>query len=536
MAKVSSSRRWGRDWTFVALALMLGLLAVTTSGRQSALAQVNEAATPDGSAATEDLPSLVAPVALYPDPVLALVLQASTQPLQVVQAERFLEKRKKDPKLTPDPEWDKSILGLLNYPNLIGQMNEYVDWTEALGDAVVDQLDEVQGAIQDIRWGAYNTGILASSKQQKVVAEEDIIRILPADPKTVSIPKYDPEALLAAIEPPEVVEDELPIAVPAKAAAPAAPAPQQAAPAAAPAAPATAPAPAPAAAPAVETVYAEAPAYAPAPYTGPPMVSYAEPQTSFWESAATFTGGAVVGGLLGYALADDDDDNDNDWFDDDDFDGGGGRNVNIEDSTVVVGGDRYNRDQVQNELRNRRSTTDRSRSRQQAGELKTGDWKKGGAAPTRQTAGRGDGATRGAKKKDVRLPNAGTQRQVTQQLREGNRGAQAARQPKATQGAKGAGYGKREPAGGVAAMQPRSETRKAANRGAQSRQGSAQPRATPASVGGGRRDGGGGGGGVRQARDGGGGMANVGRGKSASRDGDRGQRSRGGGGGREGRR
>ncbi|VUX47177.1 conserved exported hypothetical protein [Candidatus Defluviicoccus seviourii] len=515
MAKLSSSQRRGRGWTAVALALMLGLLAVIASGWQSALAQANETATPDGSAAAEDLPSLVAPVALYPDPVLALVLQASTQPLQVVQAERFLEKRKKDPKLTPDPEWDKSIVGLLNYPNLIGQMNEYIDWTETVGDAVVDQLDDVQGAIQDIRWGAYNSGILVSNKQQKVVAEEDIIRILPADPKTVSIPKYDPEALLAAIEPPEVVEEELPIPAPEKAAAPAA---QPAAPAAT----SDAPAPAPAAAPAAEAVYA------PSPYTGPPMVSYAEPQTSFWESAATFAGGAVVGGLLGYAISDGDD-----WFDDDDHDEHGGRNINIEDSTVVVGGGRYDRDRVQNELRNRRGTTDRSRSRQQVGDLKAGDWKKGGVAPTRQTAGRGDGAARAAKKKDVRLPNAGTQRQVTEQLRQRNRGTQAARQPKAPQRAKAVGYGKREAAGGVAALQPRSETRRAANRGAQSRQGGGKPRATPASVGGGQRDGGGG---LRKARGDGGGMANVGRGDRASRDGDRGRRSRGGDGGRERRR
>ena len=526
MAKTSSSQRWGRGWTAVTLALMLGLLAVTASGRQPALAQSNEAATPDGSAATEDLPSLVAPVALYPDPVLALVLQASTQPLQVVQAERFLEKRKKDPKLTPDPEWDKSILGLLNYPNLISQMNEYIDWTETVGDAVVDQLDDVQGAIQDIRWGAYNSGILVSNKQQKVVAEEDIIRILPADPKTVSIPKYDPEALLAAIEPPEVVEEELPIPAPEKAAAPAA---QPAAPAATSDAPAPAPTAAPAAAPAAEAVYTEAPAYAPAPYTGPPMVSYAEPQTSFWESAATFAGGAVVGGLLGYAISDGDD-----WFDDDDdHDGHGGRNINIEDSTVVVGGGRYDRDRVQNELRNRRGTTDRARSRQQVGDLKAGDWKKGGVAPTRETAARGDGAVRAAKKKDVRLPNAGTQRQVTEQLRERNRGTQAAGQPKATQRAKGGGYGKREAAGGVAALQPRSETRRAASRGAQSRQGGGKPRATPASVGGGQRDGGGG---LRKAHGDGGGMANVGRGDRASRDGDRGRRSRGGDGGRERRR
>ena len=529
MTKVSSSQRWRPDWIAAVLTLIFGLLAVTASGRQAALAQGSEAAAPDGgTAATEDLPSLVAPVALYPDPVLALILQASTQPLQVVQAERFLEKRKKDPKLTPDPEWDKSVLGLLNYPNLLGQMNEYVDWTEALGEAVVDQLDDVQGAIQDIRWGAYNSGILVSNKQQKVVAEEDIIRILPADPKTVSIPKYDPEALLAAIEPPEVVEDELPITPPAKAAAPAAPAAEQAAP---PAASATAPAPAPAAAPAADAVYAEAPAYAPAPYAGPPMVSYAEPQTSFWGSAATFAGGAVVGGLLGYALSDDDDDNG--WFDDDDFDGGG-RNINIEDSTVVVGGGRYDRDRVQNELRKRRGPADRSRARQQAGDLKAGDWKKGGAAPTRQTAARSDGTARAVKKKDVRLPNAGTQRQVTQQLRERNRGAQAARQPKATARTKGAGYGKREPAGGVAALQSRSETRRAANRGAQSRQGGAKPRATAASLGGGKRDGGGGG--LRKARGDGGGMASLGRGKDASRDGERGRRSRGDGGGRERRR
>lgn len=247
--------------------------------------------------------------------------------------------------------------------------------------------------------GAYNSGILVSNKQQKVVAEEDIIRILPADPKTVSIPKYDPEALLAAIEPPEVVEEELPIPAPEKAAAPAA---QPAAPAATSEAPAPAPTAAPAAAPAAEAVYTEAPAYAPAPYTGPPMVSYAEPQTSFWESAATFAGGAVVGGLLGYAISDGDD-----WFDDDDHDGHGGRNINIEDSTVVVGGGRYDRDRVQNELRNRRGTTDRARSRQQVGDLKAGDWKKGGVAPTRQTAGRSDGATRAAKKKNVRLPMPG---------------------------------------------------------------------------------------------------------------------------------
>ena len=73
----------------------------------------------------------MAPVALYPDPILALVLQASTLPLQVVQAERFLDRRAKDSSLQPDPDWDKSIIGLLNYPRQVQSMAEYIDWTEA---------------------------------------------------------------------------------------------------------------------------------------------------------------------------------------------------------------------------------------------------------------------------------------------------------------------------------------------------------------------------------------------------------------------
>lgn len=74
-----------------------------------------------------DVRALVAPVALYPDPILALVLQASTLPLQVVQADRFLTRREKDKSLAADPDWDKSIIALLNYPRQVRQMSEYVD-------------------------------------------------------------------------------------------------------------------------------------------------------------------------------------------------------------------------------------------------------------------------------------------------------------------------------------------------------------------------------------------------------------------------
>ena len=95
------------------------------------------------------------------------------------------------------------------------------------------------------------------------------------------------------------------------------------------------------------------------------MVSYAEPQSSFWGSAATFTGGAVMGGLLGYAIGDDwfDDDDDIDWddidIDEDDLDDlrGNRGGINIEDSTIVTGGDRIDNSKVQTELRARREGT-----------------------------------------------------------------------------------------------------------------------------------------------------------------------------------
>lgn len=306
----------------------------------------------------DDITRLVAPVALYPDPILALVLQASTQPLEVVQAHRFLEQRAKDPSLTADPDLDSSILGLMNYPGTLGQMNEYLDWTEALGDGVLDQLEDVQASVQDIRWSAYNTGILVSNDHQKVVTDGDVIRIEPADAGTVSVPQYDPEVLLAAIEPEELAE--------------AAPPPEVAA----------QPPPAP------------APAYYPQ-YAGPPVVSYGEPQSGFWDSAATFAGGAVVGGLLGWGLTE--------AFDGDD-DYGGGRRVNIEDSTIVMGGDRIDNDRIQRELRDRRRDGSGERlSKRDKEQLRD---RAQGVAPANYE--RSERTRTDRPKRDVKVPGGGT--------------------------------------------------------------------------------------------------------------------------------
>src|SRR5262245_11032691 len=87
----------------------------------------------------DDLAELVGPIALYPDDLVAIVLPASTYPLQVVQAARFLEDRKKNPKLEADKNWDDSIVALLNYPEAVKLMNDDLDWTWKLGDAVINQ-------------------------------------------------------------------------------------------------------------------------------------------------------------------------------------------------------------------------------------------------------------------------------------------------------------------------------------------------------------------------------------------------------------
>ena len=302
----------------VTLALTLGAVPIVAGAQPAQTDTPTQAAAADAVVAeSDDVRALVAPVALYPDPILALVLQASTLPLQVVQAERFLEKRAKDSNLQPDPDWDKSIIGMLNYPRQVELMAEYIDWTEELGNAVVDNLDEVQGSIQEIRVAAYYAGFLKSTKQQEVEIEDDVVRITSTDPKKVSIPQYDPAALLTALDEVEEAEDAADEAVAAPAVpaskAPATPASQHSPPTAQPPIPAES-----VSAPMVETVPAAPVTYA-QPVTAP-AIAYGEPEDSFWGDAATFAGGAVVGGLLGWGLTEAFDDDDNDWFDDDDWD------------------------------------------------------------------------------------------------------------------------------------------------------------------------------------------------------------------------
>ena len=145
----------------------------------------------------EELDALLAPIALYPDSLLAQILMASTYPLEVVQAARW---SKANPKLDGDAavkkvegeSWDVSVKSLVAFPNVLEMMNEKLDWTQKLGDAFLAQQKDVAAAIQRLRRQAQNAGNLQSNQQQIVRSEAQTIIIEPAQPQVVYVPAYNP--------------------------------------------------------------------------------------------------------------------------------------------------------------------------------------------------------------------------------------------------------------------------------------------------------------------------------------------------------
>jgi hypothetical protein len=145
---------------------------------------------------TVDLEELVGPIALYPDDLLAIVLPASAYPLQIVDAARFLEALENDASLKPDPEWDDSVVALLNYPEVVELLNDDIDWTWRLGEAVVSQQADVVAAIESFRDRAYAAGNLKSDSYQNVSREEGIIEITPITEDVIYVPYYEPERVV----------------------------------------------------------------------------------------------------------------------------------------------------------------------------------------------------------------------------------------------------------------------------------------------------------------------------------------------------
>ena len=160
----------------------------------------------------EELDALVAPIATYPDTLLSLVLMASTYPVEVVQADRWLKEKKnlKGDQLKAEVDkqaWDDSVKSLVATPAVLSTMSTKLDWTLKLGNAVLAQQPDVMDAIQRLRAKADANNKLTSTKEQTVTKRQEdgkqVIYIEQTDPNTVYVPYYDPAVLYGGWSYPE---------------------------------------------------------------------------------------------------------------------------------------------------------------------------------------------------------------------------------------------------------------------------------------------------------------------------------------------
>ncbi len=145
----------------------------------------------------QELQRLVAPIALYPDSLVAQILAASTFPEQVVEADRWVQthpdlKGEALGRAVDQQPWDPSVKALTAFPSVLGNMDKNLSWTSSLGDAYFNQQEDVMAAVQVMRRRAQDAGNLRSTPQQNVTTEGPDIEIAPADPEIVYVPAYDP--------------------------------------------------------------------------------------------------------------------------------------------------------------------------------------------------------------------------------------------------------------------------------------------------------------------------------------------------------
>jgi len=197
----------------VALALLLLIQIIVTPFTASAQNPAPPAtASSEQLLKPEELGALVAPIALYPDTLLSLVLMASTYPLEVVQADRWVKENKNlkgdQLKAAVDKQaWDDSVKSLVATPDVLSTMSAKLDWTQKLGNAVLAQQPDVMDAIQRLRTKADANNKLISTKEQRVVKQQEdgkqVIYVEQTDPDTVYVPYYDPSVVYGGWSYPE---------------------------------------------------------------------------------------------------------------------------------------------------------------------------------------------------------------------------------------------------------------------------------------------------------------------------------------------
>ena len=186
------------------MAVLCSALLVPGLAVQANQSQAPAAGTAQQEAANlspDQLDSLVAPIALYPDPLLAQVLAASTYPLELVQLQQWLEKNKtlKDKALVDAVQkqsWDPSVQAMAALPDVVKRLVDDIQWTADLGNAFLAQQDDVMGAVQRMRAKAQEKGNLKSNEQIKVetrvVESKQVIVVEQSNPQVVYVPSYDP--------------------------------------------------------------------------------------------------------------------------------------------------------------------------------------------------------------------------------------------------------------------------------------------------------------------------------------------------------
>jgi len=177
----------GVAWIIIAMLVVPPGVPAQDSGQPEQTDRFSEA----------ELAQMLAPIALYPDSLIAQILMASTYPLEVVEAERWVSQNKNlqgdplDEALREKP-WDPSIKTLCHFPDVLFALSDKLDQTTKLGDAFLSQQDDVMNTIQILRRKAEEQGNLKTTSQQKVIVQDDIISVEPTDPYEVYVPAYDP--------------------------------------------------------------------------------------------------------------------------------------------------------------------------------------------------------------------------------------------------------------------------------------------------------------------------------------------------------
>ncbi len=151
----------------------------------------------------QELQQLVAPIALYPDALVAQILAAATYPTEIVEADRWMpgNSKLKGEELAKEVDkqpWDPSVKALTQFPSVLENMDKNLSWTSSLGDAYANQQQEVTDAVQALRQQAHKNGNLNSNEQEKVITQGSTIIIEPANPEVVYVPAYDPWVVFGA--------------------------------------------------------------------------------------------------------------------------------------------------------------------------------------------------------------------------------------------------------------------------------------------------------------------------------------------------